>query len=156
MDKTKQPGIKFSSIYLKSVQFEVLTETFKNEKGLQASFGFQGSEKISEDKKHLMVELGIKINEEKKEGAPFFLFANFVGHFQTMDNESNLPLEDFAKKNAFAIMLPYIREFVSNITTRTPYPPLMIDPINIMALLEDQIKKQNIDNNNQSENQNKI
>ena len=46
-----------------------------------------------------------------------------------------MPWADFSNAVALAHIIPYLREFVSNMTNRLPVPPLMLDPINTHALV---------------------
>jgi preprotein translocase subunit SecB len=45
--------------------------------------------------------------------------------------------EDFKDHVAIAHLIPYLREFVSNMTARLPLSVLMIPPINTSKMLEE-------------------
>ncbi|MGC4059142.1 MAG: protein-export chaperone SecB [Chitinophagaceae bacterium] len=47
---------------------------------------------------------------------------------------SELDFDQFAKINAPAIMLPYIREMITNMSIRASISPIYIDPVNFVNL----------------------
>lgn len=55
-----------------------------------------------------------------------------VGLFQT-DSENTTLIE----RNTISIMFPYIRSYISLLTTQPGMQPIVLPPINIMALLAD-------------------
>ncbi|HAV92719.1 TPA: hypothetical protein DCW38_06015 [candidate division WOR-3 bacterium] len=59
-----------------------------------------------------------------------------IGLFSTDSANPNLDLEDFSKNNAPAIIFPYIREFVSNISSRTGLQPIILPPMNIIKMMK--------------------
>jgi preprotein translocase subunit SecB len=67
---------------------------------------------------------------------PFTFKFTFVSVFQS-EGEGSPTLEEFAKVNAPAYVMPYARELVANITSRIGIiPPLMLPPINVFQLIE--------------------
>ena len=72
---------------------------------------------------------------------PFTFKFTFVSVFQS-EGEGSPTLEEFAKVNAPAYVMPYARELVANITSRIGIiPPLMLPPINVFQLIEAVVKK---------------
>lgn len=121
MDKNKQPGIKFVRVYLSRLNYvlpQVEPKNFEYDLNLSDTF------KINKNK--LIHTLTIQLYE----GFSFEL----TGIFETIKDEENLDLERFAGVNANALMLPFAREIISNITSRTPLPHLLLPPINLVAL----------------------
>ena len=45
--------------------------------------------------------------------------------------------KDFSLAMALAHIVPYLREYVSNMTNRLPVPVLLLDPINTSAMVAD-------------------
>jgi len=56
-----------------------------------------------------------------------------VGAFEFQPNKQ-LQVEDFAAINAPAIIFPFIREHLSNLSVKAGLQPIMIHPINFVAL----------------------
>lgn len=129
MDETKQPGINFNNIILKEV-------TFKRSPGIiekpELDISFNVISAISEDNKSLNLEV-VTILKEKK--GLFSLEFSLIGNFSVIGNSENMSLEEFSKTNAPALMMPYIRETISNITLRSGLKPIIIPPINIISMV---------------------
>ncbi len=129
MDETKQPGINFNNIILKEV-------TFRRSPGIiekpELDINFNVISAISEDKKSLNLEV-VTILKEKK--GLFNLEFSLIGNFSIIGNSENMSLEEFSKTNASALMMPYIRETISNITLRSGLKPVIIPPINIISMV---------------------
>ena len=50
---------------------------------------------------------------------------------------STVNWSEFTDGLAVAHMVPFVREFIANITNRMPLPPLMMRPVNAYVLVED-------------------
>lgn len=67
---------------------------------------------------------------------PMFKFTcQFIARYTRRDD--SMAWKDFTSVIALAQIIPYLREFVSNITNRLPTPVLMLDPINTHAMIAD-------------------
>lgn len=80
------------------------------------------------------VNIIISVFEKSKE-YPFYLRINLTGMFIINPSENNINYE----KNAIAILFPYIRSIITNITSQANVQPLILPPININKLIEDNI-----------------
>ena len=49
---------------------------------------------------------------------------------------------DMLEKNTIAIMFPYIRSYISSITTQPGMSPIVLPAMNIVAMVNDQKKKE--------------
>lgn len=67
---------------------------------------------------------------------PFVLEFRLTAKF-ICEGEGTPTLEEFAKSNGPAYVVPYARELISNITSRTDIPTLVIPPVNIFRLIEE-------------------
>ena len=56
-----------------------------------------------------------------------------VGNFEFSKN-SKIPLEDFGTINAPAIIFPFIREHLSNVSMKAGIQPILLPPINFVDL----------------------
>lgn len=70
---------------------------------------------------------------DKSDEYPFFLKVNMTGFFAIAPSEDKINYE----KNAIAIMFPYIRSIVTNITVQANVQPLILPPININKLIDE-------------------
>lgn len=55
------------------------------------------------------------------------------GNFEFGEN-TNIPLEDFGNINAPAIIFPFIREHLSNVSMKAGIQPILLPPINFVNL----------------------
>ena len=128
MDKSKQPGIRFVNVFLSKLNYElpqVKPDEFKYNFKFLDSFKIEG--------KKLIFILTIRLYDKFE--------VELTGIFEAIEAEENLDLEEFAKTNAPALLMPFAREIISNITSRTPLPHLLMPPINIIALKKKAISK---------------
>ena len=75
--------------------------------------------------------------DAEKNNYPFEMKIKITGKFLTKD-ENNL---DKFRKNAIAILYPYVRAIVSTYTASANIAPLILPAINVNKLIEDQEKK---------------
>jgi len=132
MDEKKQPGVIFRGVFIKSLNFN-LNEAKKQPKPLRYSFGANFEHAVSPDKKKMKATLTVNCMDGIK-NPPFDLVVSIDGYFETA-KEGNLSLKEYAKEMAPALLMPFVREIIANITSRIPYPPILLPPINIHALL---------------------
>ena len=121
MDKSKQPGIRFVRVFLSKLKYELPQVTPKE---FKYNLNFLDTYKI--EGKTLICTLAIQLYDKFQ--------LELTGIFETIEGEENLDLKQFAKMNAPALLMPFAREVISNITSRTPLPYLLLPPINIIAI----------------------
>ncbi len=129
MDKTKQPGILFENVIIPEVKFKRKPEIIEPSK---ISISAYTSKKI--EKNSLQYKIDFYINKGIKNPEVTF-YCKIVGFF-IAENDSNMTLEDFAKLNAPALLYPYIRELLYNLTIRSGINPIILPPINLKAIIE--------------------
>ena len=121
MDKDKQPGIKFLRVFLSKLNYElpqVKPEDFEYNLDFSDTYKIKGNKLIFTFNIHLYDRFQLEL----------------TAIFETIESEENLDLEQFAKVNAPAFLFPFAREVISNVTSRTPLPHLLLPPINIVAM----------------------
>ncbi len=85
----------------------------------------------------LEVELTLEIPSEAGDASlPYHVEATFIGRFRINNLPEGLSLERFAKGNGIAIMFPYVREMVANLTMRGSFGPIQLPTMNVVAMLE--------------------
>ena len=131
MDKTRQPGISVDGVILKALHFERNPQVIEKP-NLQVALSH--AVRLSDDKRNLTIEATVNITDENSKS--FSLTATVVGLFSAVAGQENMALEDFAKVNGPAMLLPYVREIVANTTLRSGLRPVMIPPFNLQALAE--------------------
>lgn len=130
MDKNKQPGISFDSIMLVKEEFWRDLDVPANstpDLQIQMEWGKQDDNYI--------VELNSILNLQHEEIDKLKLSCTFVGVFSVIEDCENMNIVDFIKDNSAAIMFPYIREHISTVTQKAGVMPILLPPINVIALL---------------------
>ena len=135
MDPTKAPGIKFLGVDLLTLDFSVTGEV---QDTIPLGLSFTLESEVSEENRqldlYLTVDLFGRLEPEKRPSINFTF--SLRGRFQALDDDS-MPLDEFCQHHAPANLMPYVRELVANITTRSPLPTLNLGPVNVIALVEE-------------------
>ena len=132
MDKSKPPGIVFERVELFECNIGKLNK--KNE--LQYCLKLVRLERVlSDDKKRLVVLFSFDLTSGI-ENPPFEFNCSFLAHY-SQDDDANMTWDEFADPIALSHIVPYLREFISNMTNRMPIPILMIPPINAYLLISE-------------------
>lgn len=135
MDKNKQPGIKIDRMILEAVNFQVNPSFVP-----QASDGINVDMQVNVQKNLIKLErklrLGLEIKLfEKYDNPPFRLTVLVAGYF-SVDNDAELEnLEEFSNIQGPALIFPFVREIIANLSMRTGLQPLILPPTNIWHLL---------------------
>jgi preprotein translocase subunit SecB len=86
------------------------------------------------------------VSNHTPENFPFHVTVDFTGHFSYEQEEDTeeVGFDQFLKVNGSAIMFPYLRMLISQVTGMSnEFPPLILPTINISAFFEDQKKQVN-------------
>lgn len=130
-------GINFEKYYVKEISFK------KND-------FFDGDRKVSLDTAldcvinmisdiAAEVILNAKIGDLSNNNSPFEITVEIVGYFTYNKEQSNeTAFEHFLSANAIAILFPYLRNLISDMSLKSnEFPPLILPVINVVQLLED-------------------
>lgn len=90
-----------------------------------------------DDKYHIKIQIDLTLEDEK---GSFKLFLQTLGFFKLEKDEclSDELADEILKKNTVAIMFPFIRSQVSLLTTQPGMSPVLLQPIDVNALLKNQ------------------
>lgn len=86
--------------------------------------------KISNEEFEVVLETTVSDENEA-------VFVNVKGRAIFLTNQEN---KDILEKNTIAIMFPYIRSYISIITTQPGMNPIVLPAMNIVAMVNDQKK----------------
>ncbi len=90
--------------------------------------------------KEAIVGLGIEFGDVETKDAPMYVKARVLGKFVIEEMDKDLSEEQiitFYKRNAVAILFPYLRSLVSDLTSKGSEPPIIIPTINVAAMVND-------------------
>lgn len=131
MDKDKQPGIRFDSIML------VKEEFWRNPNVPDdVSPDFKIGMEWNNQNNNYIVEITTTLKLIHEDNEVLNMKSTFVGIFSVIENSENMDKEDFVNNNSEAIMFPYIREHITSITQKSGVRPVLLPPINVVALLK--------------------
>ena len=109
----------------------------------EARFGFSIKDELfqEQDGEVLVQMLGVDVTFVDGSGAPiddderrpFELSVTLAGRFR-IPRDSDPAQAEAIKSTACAIVFPYLREHVSNLTMRSVYPTLRMPPMNVVEL----------------------
>lgn len=136
MNKDKQPGINFDAIML-------VKESFWRDYDFpdELSVSFDIEMHWSKQSDHTCaVELIFNLDLLNGEKEVLTLESTFVGLFSIEDEAENMDIEYFIENHAPGIMFPYIREHITTITQKAGVKPVLLPPINLVALLKQSAK----------------
>lgn len=86
---------------------------------------------VSVQDKHITVILTAAIKQKYHEEEQLSCHVSMAGLFAAKgDNETDKDLEKFGKVNGAAIIFPYIREHISNLSLKAGLPPLILPLLN--------------------------
>lgn len=92
-------------------------------------------------KNKIIVSVTTKLFDEdfSKEENPFYLYLTVSGYFEFNDEDKkveNKLADRVLKANSVAILFPYIRSIITNITASANIPPVVLPPINTYKLID--------------------
>lgn len=124
--------LKFERFQFDNINFNRnYTFETKNIQTLNLDFDLNANANIAENLREAVVILNCKVFEEKfkKDDAPFMLDLTLRGYFSCEEHEK-LNIQDL-QLNAMAILFPYLRQAVTNITSLAGVIPVILPPINV-------------------------
>lgn len=133
MDKTKQPGISFDGIMLVKEEF---WRDYIVPDDIDMDLKFESSNQIVDNRATSEVTSTLKLIANGQDVIK--LESKFVGFFSIDENEKNMDLDNYMKINSAALMFPYIREHITTITAKAGINPIMLPPLNLIAILNNE------------------
>ena len=133
MKSTEHQGIIFEKIIFEKIDLE-LNREHKKEGKISVDVSFKVSRHLDESKGSLEVNLEVSLFE-KSENPPMKLSILSTGYFSVKEEDKKAVLKEFAEIHALAMMLPFVRETIASLTVKAGFPPLLLPPLNIYALI---------------------
>lgn len=132
MNKDKQPGIVTESIILLEsnfIRYPVYSEEIEPRVSLSYSSNQAQDNKwngvLTANVSALTVPEGEKIFEAR---------IRYLGVFKADPENENLEIDKFIRYHAPAHIFPYLREFLTSLSTRSGLPQVILPPVNMAAL----------------------
>lgn len=123
------PKIRLEDTRIRSLEFKV--RDVEGDDDVSFSLKIDTGYKYEYKKKKLLVVIDVLIDEETM---PFRLHVEFQGLFTLNKSIGKEKVKPFAEINCPAIIFPFLRESVADITRRAGFPPLYLPVINFVEL----------------------
>lgn len=136
MDRSRQPGIVIHQVYLESARFghrsDFLSLPAQPAPG-ELDVEMQAQYMMSEDGQSAVVRLTVHTVQESSGHYNFeVVIGALVG---VQEDAQNMPLLAYARTAAPALLYPFAREIVANLTGRGRFGPTWLHPFNFVAAL---------------------
>jgi preprotein translocase subunit SecB len=134
MDAARQPGLLFDRIFVNRVHFahrspptSVIVEPEQGHLQLEA--------RVSETQDHRAGLLLVCLRTDPSDTRSNYELDIEMGAIaRTAEGEENLPPAEYLKNVGVPMILPFLREFVANLTIRARSGPIWLRPVNVQAL----------------------
>lgn len=126
--------LKFKKYVVNKVVFESNNEFNKEKEQNAGGLNITKNTVFDENNKSMTINLKVNVfNKPKENNYPFEIMIDVTGYFSVEEGTA-----EKLEKNAISIMYPYIRALVSTYTINSTDIALVLPPININKLLEEQ------------------
>src|SRR2546426_3123369 len=134
MDRTKPPGIQVGQIFLEHVQFSHREDFLSLPLGTQAVVGnvnVQVESGISQDSKTGLIRVRVWTIPENK---PVYNIRVSMTALVAVDESApNMPLKTYLAGPGAALLYPFVRQVVADLTWRGRFGPVWLSPTNVLA-----------------------
>ncbi|CAM2791021.1 protein-export chaperone SecB [Salinicoccus roseus] len=131
-------GLTFENYFISKMHYENNKNFVSDENPIDIDPHF--AVKIFKSEHQAVVNLGFTAGELEQEDSPFLVEVEISGLFSYVEEEADsIAFEDFLTNNAVALLFPYLRQVVSNLTAASNQFPTFILPVmNIAQLLKEE------------------
>lgn len=129
--------LRFKNYTVNKIEFYSNTD-FQEKEQVVVDFDIKKKvEFIEDDNNTMLVTLLLSIFDNPKENNyPFSMNIEITGIFE-LDGAGLEMKKVFAESNSIAILFPYVRALISTYTANANVPPLILPPINVNKLVEE-------------------
>ncbi len=132
--------MKFLNFSLAKVQFKVNRKFKPKATEVNISPQIALNHEVRTEEKQLIVMLGIR---QRAGNIPYYFEVEALSLFHLDENETDEKiLKQLADINCPAIIFPYVRETIADLTRRAGFPPLHLNPINFVQLAKERESEQ--------------
>ena len=124
---------------IKSYTFDKVTLDIENQVSKDISLSFEPEGIFDENKKNFELIFTVKaFNDEKTIKHPFVkIRCRGIFEFESVNSVGEIP--SFFYRNSIAILFPYVRAYISVITSQANIPGIILPTMNLSSL-EDELK----------------
>lgn len=133
MPTEKDSGFRFDSIRLRELRFEDKDTSSPAHPTRELELRVEVGIDVPEDESRASVTLNLVIKPKDSEDFDTLSIV-LVGVFVPTADEYRTKLEEFAQGQGAALLFPFIREIVANVTARSRGGVILIPPLNLYQL----------------------
>ena len=126
------PKIQILDIRLISLNFSVGSNADELPAEVMLDFGCNVNSAYDKETNRISVQLQVRTKHEDQSPLPFSFDATMGGLFQLDSEVDENLLKQFEMINCPAILFPYLREVISDVTKRAGYPPFYLPVVNFV------------------------
>ncbi len=133
MDETKQPGLQIAQIFLSAAHLEHRHDALSLPLStrIEAAIKVNATASVQEDGSQGLLVMSVATDDEKD---PLYRFRVEMTALIAVDrSEPNLTVREYLIKQGPAMMYPFLREAVANLTGRGRFGPMWLRPLNLTA-----------------------
>ncbi len=125
----------FNNYIIEDVTFKMNSD-FEGSGSIDLDFDLDSDFYLNSDKNEAIVDLTcIVFPDYKEKNLPFHLSVKIIGNFTIKESFSSEEVANLCRINATALLFPYLRAFISNLTSLAGIPNLILPTINVRKLL---------------------
>jgi len=144
MKEISAPYFRFENYVVDYIRYNYNHQAKLENKEIEVSFSLTVNVNVNEKEKKSTVTLKCNVFENAEENNfPFSLEISLTGYFSGSDNMEIDKFIELTKYNGTAILFPYLRSAISDITKAANINPLVLPVINVINLVKKQEKKEN-------------
>lgn len=137
------PSMSIREISLEKVTFQVNRDYREEGEPKAISYRIKVDSHINREKTVLSISLGVESpRREENPDCPFFFDLTMVGVFEFSETVTDELRKQYAAINGPAILFPYVRETLADITRRSGFPPLLLPVMNFVRLAQARAEKE--------------
>ena len=142
--------VKFSFETLRLIESHFkLNTSFRQEKNESAEISCRIT--ISHKKEDKTINVTVSVDSSDR-NQPFNFGVAIMGSFRFSKGPQKRELERIVHINCAAIVFPFVRETIADLTRRANITPFHMEPINFVALYEDQMSQPSLGKKSDAQN----
>lgn len=123
--------LKFKTYEIEETIFRKNLNTTNNNNDISPSVECNIMRK-ADSENEMAVRLTVEIGDDNQEESSIYVLARVVGFFEEESEGIDL------SANAVAILFPYVRSLISDLTSKGADDPIILPPINVNSMLENE------------------
>jgi preprotein translocase subunit SecB len=136
MDKEKQPGLRIGQIFLSVAHFEHREDALSvpHNTKLEAIVELSSTAAGTEDERRGIITLGVKTVDDKDSLYRFHV--EMTALVEVDQDAPNLSVREYATNQGPAMLFPFLREAVANLTGRGRFGAIWLNPFNLQLFAQ--------------------